>query len=652
MKACFKILLSFSTVLLSCTCCFSQNALSDSLERKMIVADDDTTKVLLLLKLSEQYVNTDDDRAIAVATKALELSSQLDYTLGKIESYRTLGDRHREENNFNLALEYLSKGLAVADATAEYAENKAALYNSLGHTYRAQGNHSDAVIYFYKSLPIFEASGNIAEVASCYNNLGIIYRHLQNYTQSLYYLFKNLELTKATDNKRRLANCYNNIGATYNDKGEYDNALIYHKKALAIRKTLHYKQDISASLLNLSTTYALSGDIEKGLEYTFECLKIDQELNQPQNIAQDYGQIGEMYGFLHNYDRSIEYSLKALEIAKRIGAKGELKQTYHNLSNAYFKKKDFKNAFAYHQLYKVMKDSLLTEKNVRQMAEMTVQYETEKKENEIALLNKDNDLKQSEVKRQNIIKYVFIFGVMALFIVATLLYRSIRFRQSVNRLLQDKNKEINLQKGKIETQKAILKDSTESLEKENILAQYEIFKNQINPHFLFNSLNAISSLIPTDPEKAVEFTNQFSKVYQYIIALKEKLVVKIEEELDLINSYLFLQKIRFGENLIVDIDITKDHLACSVPPFSIQLLVENAIKHNIISTEHPLNISIKSMDGFLTVKNNLQKRTEKIASTGIGLKNLTDRYNIVSKIAPKFWSNGSEYIAHIPIINE
>src|SRR5690349_17150794 len=173
MKASFKIRFLFLLVALLPTYCLSQNMLVDSLERIIVMANDDSARVLLLIELSEQYTNTGDNRSLATAIRALDLSNKLNYNLGKIESYRTIGDIHRERNNFSTAHEYLSKGLDIAEKLKQYEDRKAAIYNSIGHNYRAQGNYSDAVIYFYKSLPIFESLGNTAEVASCYNNLGI-----------------------------------------------------------------------------------------------------------------------------------------------------------------------------------------------------------------------------------------------------------------------------------------------------------------------------------------------------------------------------------------------------------------------------------------------------------------------------------------------
>lgn len=190
----------------------------------------------------------------------------------------------------------------------------------------------------------------------------------------------------------------------------------------------------------------------------------------------------------------------------------------------------------------------------------------------------------------------------------------------------------------------------ERLEKENIQSQFQSLKNQVNPHFLFNSLNTLSALIHKDPDQAEEFIDEFAKVYRYILEFDDKHLVTIEEELSFIQSYIFLQKIRFGENLRVKIDVGEGYLEEHVPPLSMQILVENAIKHNVISKEHPLFICITTENNNLVVKNNLQLRLEDQKSTGIGLKNITRRYELFAGKTPDFSHTENAFLATIPIL--
>lgn len=192
----------------------------------------------------------------------------------------------------------------------------------------------------------------------------------------------------------------------------------------------------------------------------------------------------------------------------------------------------------------------------------------------------------------------------------------------------------------------------ERLEKENMRSQLESLKTQMSPHFLFNSFNALLSLIDSDKEKAKHFLLELSKVYRYVLEQNDNLVVELKEELKFINSYIYLNKIRFGDNLIFETDIDANNLSKFIPPLTLQSLVENAIKHNIISENKPLTIRITNDRDRLIVTNNLQTRNEKIISTGIGLKNLKERYFLLGNKEPEFGIVNDQYIAKIPLLEK
>ena len=191
---------------------------------------------------------------------------------------------------------------------------------------------------------------------------------------------------------------------------------------------------------------------------------------------------------------------------------------------------------------------------------------------------------------------------------------------------------------------------SERLEKENMASKFEALKNQVNPHFLFNSLNTLSSLIYSDTAKAEIFIDEFASIYRYILDNQDRLVVTLNEEIDFIKSFFYLLKIRFGEGLVHSIHIEGDKLKSCLPTLSLQLLVENAIKHNIVTKERPLEVSISTDDTSVIIKNNLQQRQEDLESTGIGLENLKQRYDLLSNLKPSFAIENDCYIAKLPLI--
>lgn len=198
-------------------------------------------------------------------------------------------------------------------------------------------------------------------------------------------------------------------------------------------------------------------------------------------------------------------------------------------------------------------------------------------------------------------------------------------------------------------QKSILEK--EQLERENIHSQLEGLKNQVNPHFLFNSLNTLTYLIPEDQELAVRFVQQLSKVYRYILEIGDRKLICLSEELEFLESYVFLLKERFGENFKVDINIPNEFLSMKVVPLSIQILIENAIKHNIISALKPLKIEISVENNQkLIVKNNLQKKNQVMNSTKVGLQNIKNRYSFFSDQKVEVFATADSFVVSIPLI--
>lgn len=189
----------------------------------------------------------------------------------------------------------------------------------------------------------------------------------------------------------------------------------------------------------------------------------------------------------------------------------------------------------------------------------------------------------------------------------------------------------------------------EKFQKESIKAQYESLKNQVNPHFLFNSLNALTHLVYEDPDKAAKFIKQLSEVYRYVLDTRDKELVSLEEELKFLESYLFLQHIRFGGNLKVKVSLNGTRSA--VAPLALQMLIENAIKHNVISEESPLTIELFPEKSFLVVENTIRtKSTLQDNSRGLGLENIRRRYEFLSKEKMQVTNANGKFTVKLPVI--
>jgi sensor histidine kinase YesM len=194
-------------------------------------------------------------------------------------------------------------------------------------------------------------------------------------------------------------------------------------------------------------------------------------------------------------------------------------------------------------------------------------------------------------------------------------------------------------------------EESENLKRESLSAQLNALRSQVNPHFLFNNLNTLCSLIPENPKHAVDFVQQLSKVYRHILEVKDEKSILLKDEIDLLKAYTFLLKTRFDKNLDVTIDIPTEKLQKRIVPLSLQILMENAIKHNIVSADKPLHIDISTVNGSLVVSNNLQMKNQVNECTGIGLDNIRNRYKLISEKPVNVTSNDNNFTVSIPLID-
>lgn len=194
---------------------------------------------------------------------------------------------------------------------------------------------------------------------------------------------------------------------------------------------------------------------------------------------------------------------------------------------------------------------------------------------------------------------------------------------------------------------------SEKFQKESMAARYESLKSQVNPHFLFNSLNVLTNLVFEDQDKAARFIKQLSEVYRFVLDTRNREVVPLQEELKFMESYLYLQQIRFGDSLKVELDheLTIQPQEITVVPLAVQMLIENAIKHNVISAESPLNVRLFLKDDFIVVENDVHlKNGLAHESGGLGLENIQNRYAVLTNRKVEIDRNDKMFVVKLPII--
>ena len=201
----------------------------------------------------------------------------------------------------------------------------------------------------------------------------------------------------------------------------------------------------------------------------------------------------------------------------------------------------------------------------------------------------------------------------------------------------------HLQENKVKEQKIIAGTAS---------AKFDALKNQLDPHFLFNSLNVLTSLIDEDPQQAQKFTTSLSKVYRYVLEQKDKDLVPVDEELEFARTYIRLLKMRFEDSIVFDIPDRCSNPDAKIVPLSLQLLLENAVKHNVVTKNRPLHISVFEQDGSLVVNNNLQEKQVVKKSSGVGLQNIRQRYGILTDKQVSIVKTPSDFSVRLPMLTK
>ena len=422
---------------------FGQNiSVNDSLELVLKTAKEDTVKVNNLYSLSKQYRNISNfEKAMQYAESALVLADKINYKRGKANAYNIIGNLYIYTSNYPEALKNSLAALKISEEL-RYKKGIVSSYNNIGIIYDTQGKYAEALENFSACLKIEEEIGNKKNIATSYNNIGYIYRNQGNYAEALEKYFASLKICEEIGDKVGIARSYNNIGIIYRIQGNYAEALETYLASLNIREEIGDKFGIASLYLNIGIVYGSQGKYAEALENSLASLKICEEIGDLQGVGYSYSNIGQVYEILGNYPEALKNYLASLKIYEeivdkegiansynslgslnihlgnfqdarkylddglalsvKIGNKSDIQSSYGSLSRLDSVEGNFVQALEHYKMYTFYKDSLLNEESNNQIARMKIQYETEKKDREIELLNKDNEIKSLQLAQQQV----------------------------------------------------------------------------------------------------------------------------------------------------------------------------------------------------------------------------------------------------------
>ncbi|MBN1187389.1 MAG: tetratricopeptide repeat protein [Bacteroidales bacterium] len=601
----------------------------DSLLNCLDNAIEDSNKVNLLIHLGSGYKNSIPEKAIDYSTQALNLAIKLGYNKGIMRSYQTIGTTYIKQGNYDIAINYIEKAMEIAEKTDDKSGISACLGN-IGVIYEIKGNYEKALEFYEESLKMDEKIGDRKGIADCFNNMGIIYDYQGNFDKADEYYNKSLEMYKEIGNKEGISMAYGNLGTLYNQKGDYgeaidllnkaleinqdigningislclfnigliyikqenpDKAIEYYERSLVKAEELEDKKSISEISNNIAEVYINQGNYQKALEYLQkaldisneigdkatkaisvnifgqlllkqdryyeaiaklkEALKLFHELGVQEGISLVYINIGQAQLQLNNYSNAIENCLKGLEIAKNTGVKANIKLASEILAKSYAQQKDFEKAYQYYVLFKETHDSLFTMESQKQIAKIENNLELERKKTEIA----EKDLKIMQQKsHQNMLIVGFVVFVIVLILVFFLL-------------------RINQQKKLHKLREALYMNMQKAL------------SQQMNPHFIFNTLNSIQNYIHKNKvEESMKYLAKFADLMRKILYYSQNYTAPLKDEIELLEIYSQLESLRFKYPFNFELEIDKgiDSNTFNIPVFLLQPLIENAIKHGL-----------------------------------------------------------------------
>ncbi|MFC2104021.1 tetratricopeptide repeat protein [Bacteroidota bacterium] len=383
----------------------------------------------------------------------------------KIEIFKELAWEFRSANPIK-ALDYGQQALILADKLNDINQ-QASIYNYLGVIKRNQVEYSEALEYYHIANNLASKCNNKTEIAYSYNNIGEIYRIQNLDSLALLYYCKAISIFEQLNDHRGLAYSYYQVGYMYIEAGKYALALDYNLKALEMRKKLKNLSGIAANYRRIGDIYMYIKDYQKSLIYYNMALDINYEHNLNADLGNTYNRIGILYNTMKRHNKAIIYFDSALKISRKFNNSRMEDLALSELSYSYSALNNFKEAYKYLKLHKELSDSIFTEESNQQLQETQVKFETEKKEKEIILLNKEKEIGENKLLVQRTINIGIIIILLIVAIGAYLIYRSAKEKHHTNKLLSDINKLLNEKNEEIESQAEELKTTNEQLNELN-----------------------------------------------------------------------------------------------------------------------------------------------------------------------------------------
>lgn len=574
----------------------------DSLLEALRNQSNDTLKAKTLLSISNVYSLTDAARSLVFSQRALKLSDSLHWNFGIAYSYFYIGSALYNEGKFSEALEFRIKELNKWKEQNSLNNVCIALGN-IGIVYSNLKNDVEALKYYFSSLKLAKQIGNKFQMINTLCNIGSLYKDEGNYKKAFEYYSQSLKLSEKIGDSQSIAINQGNLASWYSDQNNYGKALELYLIALQIDEKAGDKARISAWLANIGDLYQqqsdsanLAGNVSlresknaKAIEYFLKAVKCSEEIGNIYLKSSAFGNIGNIYFSRNKLSEAENYLNKALEYAISINAVDLIMDDHERFYYLYKKKGLYDKALLHYEKYFTLKDSIENENNNKNLSELQMKYDVEKKEKENLVLQDENISRLLQLKNERFFRFVLILIFFILLVTVFLIIRQNKLRSR------------------------------------HIFMQFEqkLLRTQMNPHFIFNSLASIESFIHEhQPKEAANYLSHFSRLMRLILENSTSEYIALGKEIEILNYYLSLQKLRLDDNLTytieIDDEIIPEHIF--IPPMLTQPFIENAIEHGFRGSKSEAKIEIT----FKISNDNLKVE---IIDNGIGIEKAREQKN-------------------------
>lgn len=556
------------------------NSRLDSINALYNETTNDSLKITLEIELSRALHKSqhNEEQEYAYAKNAVERALQYKDTLLYARALDNFGLLYRFHQHYEQGLDLHVKAFDLIKNKKVKPYYKMRFSNNAGVAARYLQKYAMSVLYFMKALKIADKENDLRNISISSNGIGNALLNISGREdEALLYFERALETEKIRDNSLGMAINYLSISDYYISKEKYNTARNYLDKLVLLNKKSGNDFGLALTYQSMGLAYLKEGqDLGKSKSYFNNALGRFKTLNNRHRQSDILLNLANIELKLNNTKQAEGYFLESLALAKELGQNDLASVNSKNLSQILESRNNYKEALYYYKQSEVYEDSIkLTDQNVKIEA-LTRQYNLEKKENQIQLLEKDKALRITEMKsqkqqseRRKLTMLLLIVAFVMLLIVFLLQYRNYRTKKKTT---------AQIQKNEKEKMNAIY---------ERNLAQSEILvtRLQVNPHFLFNSLNAIMYLIQSEQNlKAIKYLKIFSRYTRMVLETSTQHVISLQEELKLTSYYLMLEENRFEDGFTFQIegDDSSEINDAVIPPLLLQPFIENAIWHGLL----------------------------------------------------------------------